>query len=575
MNQLSCFREIWAVDFEFQQPSGERPVPVCMVGRELRSGRLLRLWSDELQQRTAPPFSTAPDSLFVAYYASAELGCLLALDWRMPTRILDLFAEFKCRTCGLTTPNGAGLLGAMSFFGLDAITGCEKETMRNLVMRGGPYLDDERNAILDYCQTDVDALARLLPQMAPGLDLPRALVRGRYMAAAARMEWNGIPLDTVALERFRVHWNNIQTRLIEKIDGDFGVYDGRTFKKDRWASWLASNNIPWPRLESGALALDDDTFRSMARSHPEVAPIRELRDSLSKLRLHDLPVGSDGRNRCLLSAFGSKTGRNQPSNSKFIFGPSAWLRSLIKPEPGHALAYVDYSQQEFGIGAALGRDQAMQDAYTCGDPYLRFAVQAGAAPPDATKQSHASIRDQFKTCALAVQYSMAAESLGLKLNVPTVRGRELLLLHRTTYPDYWRWSDAIQDYAMLQGRLNTVLGWTVRVTKDANPRSLRNFPLQGNGAEMLRLACCLTTERGIRVAAPVHDALLVEAPVNEIEQVVSETQAAMREASEIILSGFALRSDAEIVRYPDRYMDKRGERMWEVVSDLARGMDGP
>ena len=119
-----------------------------------------------------------------------------------------------------------------------------------------------------------------------------------------------------------------------------------------------------------------------------------------------------------------------------------------------------------------------------------------------------------------------------------------------------------------------MLGWTVRVTKDATPRSLRNFPLQGNGAEILRLACCLTTERGIRVAAPVHDALLVEASMNEIEQVVSETQAAMREASEIILSGFALRSDAEIVRYPDRYMDKRGERMWKEVSELAGRLDG-
>jgi DNA polymerase family A len=426
MHQLSCFREIWAVDFEFQQPSGERPVPVCMVGRELRSGRLVRLWGDELHCRSEPPYSTGHDSLFVAYYGSAELGCHLALNWPMPTRILDLFAEFKCRTCGVTTPNGAGLLGAMSFFGLDGITGCEKDSMRQLVMRGGRYSHDERLAILDYCQSDVDALAQLLPQMAPGIDLPRALVRGRYMAAAARMEWNGVPIDVESLGRFRANWDTIQSRLIERIDRDYGIYEGRTFKANRWASWLETKGIPWPRLDSGALALDDDTFRSMSRSHPDVAPIRELRNSLSKLRLHDLAVGKDGRNRCLLSAFGSKTGRNQPSNSKFIFGPSAWLRSLIKPQPGHALAYVDYSQQEFGIGAALAHDRAMQDAYSCGDPYLQFAIQAGAAPPDATKQTHAAVREQFKTCALAVQYSMSAESLGQKLNVPTVRGRELI-----------------------------------------------------------------------------------------------------------------------------------------------------
>jgi hypothetical protein len=52
-----------------------------------------------------------------------------------------------------------------------------------------------------------------------------------------------------------------------------------------------------------------------------VAPLRELRHALSQLRLNALAVGSDGRNRCLLSTFRAKTSRNQPSNSQFIFGP--------------------------------------------------------------------------------------------------------------------------------------------------------------------------------------------------------------------------------------------------------------
>src|SRR3954464_13305113 len=56
-------------------------------------------------------------------------------------------------------------------------------------------------------------------------------------------------------------------------------------------------------------------------------------------------------------------------------------------------------------------------------------------------------------------------------------------------------------------------GWPLHVGAAFNPRSLANFPMQANGAEMLRLACCLATERGIRVCAPVHDALLIEAPL--------------------------------------------------------------
>ena len=43
-------------------------------------------------------------------------------------------------------------------------------------------------------------------------------------------------------------------------------------------------------------------------------------------------------NRCALMPFRSITGRNYPPSSEFIFGPSTWLRSLIKPEPGRAIA---------------------------------------------------------------------------------------------------------------------------------------------------------------------------------------------------------------------------------------------
>ena len=486
----------------------------------------------------------------------------------MPTRILDLYAEFRCLTSGLKTPCGNGLLGALAYFGLDAIEAAEKDSMRQLAIRGGPYTTQEQTALLDYCQTDVDALAKLLPVMLPRLDLPRALVRGRYMAAVAQMEWNGVPIDMDALTTLRANWEVIQEKLIQRIDLAYGVFDGRTFKSDRWAAWLAQNNIPWPRLESGSLALDDETFRSMAGMYPEVAPIRELRTSLSQLRLSELAVGSDGRNRCLLSPFSSKTGRNQPSNSRFIFGPSTWLRSLIRPAAEMAVAYVDYEQQEFGVAAALSGDCAMQSAYLSGDPYLAFARQAGAVPQDATKQTHQSQREQFKTASLAVQYGQGAESLARRLNESPARGRELLQLHHQTYPKYWRWSDAIRDYAVLHGELRAVFGWTVHVTEDANPRSLRNFPLQANGGEMLRLACSLATERGIRVCAPVHDALLIEAPITEIDDVVGECQRAMREASEIVLSGFPLRTEPKVVLFPERYMDKRGQQMWEAVWQL-------
>jgi hypothetical protein len=440
--------------------------------------------------------------------------------------------------------------------------------MRSLVLGGGPWSPEERDQILEYCAGDVAALERLLPAMLPRLDLPRALLRGRYMKAAAIMEWNGTPIDTDTLALLREKWTDIQDKLIAAIDAEYGVYDGRTFKRERWERYLIAHNIPWPRHESGGLDLSDDTFRQMAKAHPQVSPMRELRSALSELRLNDLSVGQDGRNRTVLWAFQARTGRTQPSNTKYIFGPSVWLRSLIKPPPGFGVAYIDWSQQEFGIAAALSGDTTMMAAYSSGDPYLEFAKQARAVPADATKATHGPTRELFKQCVLAVQYGMEHESLATKIGQPPVVARDLLRAHHETYRDFWRWSDAAVNHAMLKGALHTVYGWHIHVGENPNPRMLRNFPMQANGAEMLRLACCLATERGIEVCASVHDAVLICAPLDRFENDIAGMRAAMAEASKIVLRGFELRTDATRTLYPDRYRDARGTEMWNRVMEL-------
>ncbi len=391
------------------------------------------------------------------------------------------------------------------------------------------------------------------------------------MAAVSAMEHTGVPIDVEMLDQLRQGWTGMQDQLIAEIDRDYGVYDGRTFKHDRFGNWLAVQGIPWPRLESGQLNLSDNTFREQAKAYPQVSPLRELRSSLSDLRLNDLAVGHDGRNRCLLSPFRARSSRNAPSNSKFIFGPSVWLRGLIKPPQGFGAAYIDWRQQEFGIAAALSGDPLMQAAYKSGDPYLAFAKQAGAVPPDGTKESHGSTRELFKTCALGVQYGMEADSLAGRIGQPPIVARDLLRAHRDTYRTYWRWSDAAVDTAMLTGRLHTVFGWPIHIGEKPNPRSLRNFPMQGNGAEMLRLACCLATERGIEVCAPVHDAVLICAPLERLEADIATTRAAMAEASRVVLGGFELGTDVSITRWPGRYMDDRGRVMWDRVTKLLRG----
>jgi hypothetical protein len=570
------FKYIVVVDFEFDfgghasfeeaSRSGERPRPVCMCARELRSGQTWRIWRGEFG--TAPPFPIGRDAVFVSFYASAELGCFQALGWLNPANILDLYVEFRARTNGLVTPAGSGLVGALMYFGLDTIGGQEKDAMRSLVVGGGPWSSDERTAILDYCATDIDALERLLPAMWSRIDLPRALLRGRYMAAAAAIEWAGTPIDRPTLTLLREHWTGIQDELIREIDADYGVFDGRSFRADRWAQFLIRHNISWPALESRALDLASDTFREMAKAYPIVAPIHELRHALSQLRLEDLAVGSDDRNRTILSAFRARTSRNQPSNTRSIFGPSTWLRFLIQSPPGHGLAYIDFAAQEFGIAAALSGDPAMIAAYESDDVYITFGKQSGKLPPDATAETHASARPLFKGCALGIVYGMEERTLAQRIGQPPIVARELLRAHRETYSKFWAWADGAVDYAMLHGSLHTTFGWPIHVGENPNPRSLRNFLMQGNAGEMLRLSCIFATERGVEVCVPVHDALLICAPLDRLEADIATTRAAMAKASRLVLDGFEIRTDVKTVRHPDRYTDRRGAVMWHRIMAL-------
>ena len=577
---LHRFKEIWLVDTEYVSRPGERPVPVCLVAWEFRTKRKIRRWQDELG--TFPPYSTGPDSLFVAYLASAEIGFHLALGWPKPARILDLYVEYRNRYNCLPTIveqklykkdekkiKRNSLIGALRQFGLDTIGISEKQEMIDLILTGGPWSLAQKLEILDYCESDVAGLDRLLSAMLPHLDVPRSLYRGRYMASVASMEAVGIPIDVELLNRLLDRWEQIEQGLIARIDAQYGVYEGTSFRNSRFDRWLAEHEILWPRYANGELMLKDKVFRNMAKVHPELNPLRELRYTLSKLRLNDLTVGQDGFNRCMLSPFGTRSSRNSPSNSQFIFGPSVWLRGLIKPPIGFGLAYIDWVGQEFGVAAALSDDPAMKAAYESGDIYLEFAKAAKAVPAAATRETHKQERDLYKQCVLGAGYGMEEHSMALRLDRHLLIARSLLRHHHEIFWRFWEWSDNRVRRALFTNITYTIFGWKYHVKLNPKVRSIRNFPMQANAAEIMRLAVCLGVENGITICCPVHDAVMIMAPLDRLDSDIARMRSYMGQASELVLNGFKLRTEFVAVRYPDRYMDEeRGRPFWNVVMSL-------
>ena len=122
--------------------------------------------------------------------------------------------------------------------------------------------------------------------------------------------------------------------------------------------------------------------------------------------------------------------------------------------------------------------------------------------------------------------------------------------------------------------MQTVMGWKMKVPprinsqEGPNMRSLANFPMQANGSEMLRVAVINAHHLGVEICATVHDALLIQAPLDLIDKAALDTQQAMKEASESILKGFSLKTDMEFVRWPDSFCDERGAGMWRKIMKL-------
>lgn len=446
------YERILSIDFEYEDGgvAGNVPRPVCFVVRDFKTGSLKRYWRDELLSMTVAPFDIGSETLVVAYFAPAEIQCFMALGWPMPENLLDLFAEFRCLTNGQYLAYGKGLVGALRYFDLERFVPAQKDVMRQLISSGGPWSADQETAMLDYCQEDVDALEPLFAAMLAHEPwtfelLGQALVRGRYMAAVGTMQYTGIPIDQATFSKLQQNWPALQRELIGRVDAAFGVYEAGSFREALFEEYLAKHGIAWPRLVTGRLKLDRDTFSAMSKRNPQIRPLYELRKTLGELRLNSLAVGDDGRNRTLLSPFSSKTGRNQPSTSKFVFGPSKWFRGLIRPTEGTALAYLDWGSQEIAIAAAMSGDDLLWEAYDSGDPYIAFAIQAGLAPEGATKASHKAIRDRCKSVVLGTNYGMTAHGVAEAAGIHVLEARDLLQKHRETYRKFWKWADENKD----------------------------------------------------------------------------------------------------------------------------------
>jgi DNA polymerase I len=560
------FPELYVIDYEFYGSDLDPlPKPICYVAKNLSTGEVLRHWIDG--KETSPLYPLDAKTIIIAFQAAAEMSCHLTLNFPFPQYILDLYPEFRVITNGKRLRHKPSLIGACLEYGLSPTDAEYKESMRTRILEGPPYSAPLQEKILDYCAKDVEMTANLFYIMRNKIDLLPALLRGKYMGACARVISNGIPIDASTLNTYRDNWDIIVNLLIDEVDKKYGVFEEGSLKLNLLQEYLVKQNIPWEVTPSGRLRTEESYFREQAKTYPQLKELQQLLSSLGKLRLHKLAVGSDNRNRCWLFPFQAKTGRNQPSSNKYVFGPAVWIRSLIKPEYGKSIAYIDYVQQEIAIAAALSGDKNMKAAYESGDTYIAFAKAAKAIPENGTKKTHPEVRDLYKTLMLGVGYGLSPQGFAKKAGITDTQATHIYRQYKKQFKTYWEWIQKEIDSAQLTGETRTYTGWKFNTTRVSRVNSLRNFPMQSTGADILRLAVIMCCDYGIKVCGPVHDALLIESPTESIAEAVQIASSCMEDASIHILD-YKIRTEATIVNYPDRYMTDRGRPMWELIQKV-------
>jgi DNA polymerase-1 len=590
------FATIVVVDSEFETSGGDYdlrpgdlPVPLCLVAyvldENLQHVRTIRMWREELLALTRPPFDVGPDALFVAYSSQAELTCFLALGWQFPEYIFDLHTAYLA-VSNILLPydpeekrkrQRKRLPDACRAYGIAGWENIDKETIAKDIGEGR-WRKYGVQVVLDYCEEDVSKSTELLRKQLrrhlvfPPADVERNLWWSNYSAkAVARIQARGMPID-VAL------WNLVQENkaaivrdLVRRLDPSQGSDAPIYTPEGEWSyasleNWLASAGIDaWPRRESGRLDLEGDAFKLMYHI-PGIEDLHALRDSLGVIARAKLPIGRDGRNRPSLFPFCTATGRN--AHAKSLYNAHAGLRSFMVFPPDKIGVYLDWRTQEVGVAAALSGDPALTDAYRRGDVYhdlARVCCLTDDPDPKHWKATSPDQRQRMKSLQLAINYGMSVPSLAKGLDRHPLVASHIIEKHRQSYPRFWEWRANSVQRAMLDRRIETVFGWPLRITSSPNKRTLYNFPMQGNGAEMLRLAAWRLCEAGIIPCMLIHDGILLEArDQEEIDHVVEIMRAAGRDVCDGLEIGVDVDQKLE---YGARYRDKRpvAKAMWATM----------
>jgi DNA polymerase family A len=589
----TTFGQVIVADFEYEtaappQREGDLPNVLCLIvyvlNDNLQHVATHRLWRGEFGN--SPPFDIGPDTLFVAYNASADLECFQVLNWKFPIHVYDQYTAFLA-TSNILLPHDPDekrarpskkLPDACRAYGVNGWENIDKAHIAADI-GNGLWRKYGRDGVLNYCEEDVRMSTELFRRQVcdPRINTESIIHWSNYSSkCVAQIQARGMPIDMFLWNLVQENKAAVIHELVKTFDPSYGsefqVYSSEgEFSYERFERWLASVGVvSWPRLDSGKLDLEGDAFRLMYHV-PGIEGLHALRDSLRVVAGAKLPIGRDGRNRPSLFPFGTVSGRN--AHRRSLYNAHAGMRSfMVFPENKIGL-YLDWRTQEVACAAAFSNDQRMIDAYNSGDIYHAFAFAAGLTTDFDAKhwaKNNKSMRQRVKALQLGINYGMGVPSLARGLDRHPLIASQLIEQHRNTYDVYWKWRENKVYQALLDRKIESLSGWPLHITTSPNKRTIYNFPMQSGGAEMLRLGTLRLCEAGMVPNMLVHDGILLEL---DTEEQIAHAIEIMAGSGAAVCNGMSVGVDVnQELRNGARYMDERpvAKKMWNTIIDTLR-----
>lgn len=357
-----------------------------------------------------------------------------------------------------------------------------------------------------------------------------------------RVQRQGIALDTELCERFideveanyerALHWLTFKQR----IDIDRALRDSEYL--------AASASLPIERAEFERPAT------AIIEQWRHVSPICGGLSQLQSLRLsRDVLLRSLGVDcvRCWVTfdTMGTVTGRILAVDPHLQYLKKRY-RQVLLPDSGREFVYLDFSQYEPSIMAAMSRDEPFATLCSEGDVYR--AIGAKIAKVDLT-------RDELKLLLLSYFYGMGKRGLAtlvqsLRPDAVTV-AKEIERELQSVLAGVDQWKDQIWIALEQHGRIGTAKGnYRYRREKGALTDRERRWAVsqvvQGTGALILKELCLKIDQEmpDVRVVLPVHDALLLEVPAKESRPLTATASSIFRDVFGAYCSGVEVRVEA-------------------------------